>query len=531
MYVIEIDGDMIIVDCGITFPRVEQPGVDLVLPDFSYVAERRDRLIGVVLTHGHEDHIGALPYLVREIGGMPVYGTRFTLGLVRSKLDEHRVSDQVELIEVEAGERRQVGPVELEFLRVTHSIPDCLMLAMRTPVGLIVHTGDFKFDHAPVDGLASDLDGIARLGDEGVTLLLSDSTNAEVPGTIAPERSVGPELRRILASAPGRVVFTTFSSHIHRMQQILDATQSDGRVAALVGRSMMRNSNVASNLGYLKLPSGSVVLPKEIESYPLDEQVVICTGSQGEPMSALRRMAHGDHAQVSIRQGDTIVFSARTVPGNELARNDTVNRLVRSGARVISDGPAVHVSGHGAADELRLMLRLLRPKFFAPIHGEIRHQRAHADLATSVGVPADRIQILDNGDVLSVTENSAAVVDQVEAGIALVEGLRVGDVSEGVLRDRRRLAEDGLVMVVATINSRDGQPVGEAEIVTRGFGTDRGDLIDALRAEIALTLASLAADHETELDLARNRLHDAAAAFLYKRTRQRPMILPVVVPV
>ncbi|MBI2683833.1 MAG: ribonuclease J [Actinobacteria bacterium] len=530
MAVLEVGDQIIIIDCGMTFPRQEQPGVDLVVPDFTYVKERRDRIAAVILTHGHEDHIGALPYLIREVGHVPVYGTRFTLGLVRGKLDEHRLTGGSDLNEVKPGERVTIGPIEAEFLRVTHSIPDCVLVALRTPVGLIVHTGDFRFDHAPIDGLQSDLDGLSRLGDEGVLLLLADSTNAEVPGTIAPERSVGPELRRIMATAPGRVIITTFSSHIHRVQQVLDAAHHDGRVVALVGRSMLRNTSVATNLGFLSNPPGVLVSPKEIESHPADEQVVLCTGSQGEPLSALRRMAHGDHAQITIGTSDTVVFSARTVPGNELARNETVNRLVRAGAR-ISDSLSVHVSGHGAADELRLMLRLLRPTFLAPVHGEARHQRAHADLALGVGIAAERIVILDNGDVLDVTPSSATIVDRVEAGISFVEGLRVGDVSEGVLRDRRRLSEDGLVVIIATINSRDGQPVGAAEIVTRGIGTGNEELLEELRVDIATALADAALDPDTELDVLRQRLHDAAATLLYRRTRQRPMVLPVVVPV
>ena len=531
MTAIEIGDEIFIVDCGMTFPRIEQPGVDLVLPDFAYVAERRDKIVGIILTHGHEDHIGALPFFLREVGQVPVYGSRFTLALVRAKLDEHTLSAASKLTEVAPGERRAVGSIEIQFLRVTHSIPDCLLLALHTPIGTIVHTGDFRFDHAPIDGLSSDLEGLSRLGDAGVVLLLSDSTNAEVPGTIAPERSVGPALRRLMATAPGRVFLTTFSSHIHRIQQILDATSNDGRVAAIVGRSMVRNLGIATTLDVLKVRDGTIVQPKTIDKYAPDEQVIICTGSQGEPSSALRRMAHGDHQQIGIRKGDTVVFSARTVPGNELARNDTVNRLVRAGANIVLESADIHVSGHGAADELRLMLRLIRPKFFAPVHGETRHQRAHADLALSVGVPADHITILDNGDVLEVTASSATVSERVEVGISLVEGLRVGDVSEGILRDRRRLSADGLVTIVVTIDSREGEPVGEAQILTRGFAFDDDALMAELKETVALTIANAAANHDPEFDVLRQRLHDDAAALLHRRTRQRPMVLPLVVPV
>jgi ribonuclease J len=538
MYVVEMDGRMVVIDCGVSFPKQEQLGVDLVLPDFSYVVERRDALLGVLLTHGHEDHIGALPYLLREVGTVPVYGTRFTLGLVKSKLDEHRLLRDSNLVEVEPGTAQTIGPFTADFIRVSHSIPDPVAIALHTAHGTIVHSGDFKFDQAPIDNRPTDVAALARLGDSGVLLLLSDSTGAETPGTIPSERTVGKELRKVMATAPGRVVITTFASHVHRVQQVLEAAYSDGRSVAVVGRSLKRNTNIAQNLGYLDPPEGSLVRIQDLDLLPPDEQVILSTGSQGEPLSALRRMAHGDHPQVTVRAGDTVVFSARAVPGNELAVNETINRLVQAGARVVTRESAegVHVSGHGAADELLLMLRLLRPRFLMPIHGEPRHLRAHADLARSVGIAAPDIFTLENGDVLEVATEAggprAEVVERIEAGITFVDGLGVGDVVEGVLRDRRHLSEDGLVLLVATVSARDGTPVGGAEVITRGFGGgEEQELIEETRLEVERSLAASAADHVTEIDLLQHQLHDAVAALLYRRTRQRPMILPVVVEV
>jgi ribonuclease J len=537
MYVVEMDGRMVVIDCGVSFPKQEQLGVDLVLPDFSYVTERREALVGILLTHGHEDHIGALPYLLREMGSVPVYGTRFTLGLVKSKLDEHRLLKDAALVEVEPGVPQTIGPFTAEFVRVSHSIPDPVAIALHTPHGTIVHSGDFKFDQAPIDNRPTDVAALARLGDRGVLLLLADSTGAETPGTIPPERTVGRELQKVMATAPGRVIITTFASHVHRVQQALEAAYADGRSVAVVGRSLKRNTNIAQNLGYLEPPDGVLVRVQDLELVPPDEQVILSTGSQGEPLSALRRMAHGDHPQVTVRPGDTVIFSARAVPGNELAVNETINRLVLAGARVVTRETAnVHVSGHGAADELLLMLRLLRPRFFMPIHGEPRHLRAHADLARSVGMASADIFTMENGDVLQVANvdggPQAAVVDRVEAGITYVDGLGVGDVVEGVLRDRRHLSEDGLVLLVATVSARDGTPVGGAEVITRGFGGgDEQQLIEETRLEVERSLAASAADQITEIDMLQHQLHDAVAALLYRRTRQRPMILPVVVEV
>jgi ribonuclease J len=535
MYVVEAaDGRMVVIDCGVTFPNHDQFGVDLVLPDFSYVEERADRLEAVILTHGHEDHIGALPYLIRAVGQVPIYGAKFTLGLVRSKLDEHRQLADAELVDVEYGTPMEIGPFTALFIPLTHSIPDCAAVALETSAGWILHTGDFKLDHTPIGGRPTDIAALARLGDRGVTLMLADSTNADNPGAVRPERTVGEEFARVFAIAAGRVVVTTFSSHIHRVQQVLDAAYRDGRVVALVGRSLVKNANIAINLGYLKPPPGVLVRPKDLDHHRPDEQVILSTGSQGEPLAALSRIARGEHHQVTISPGDTVVYSSRTVPGNELAVSEVINRLVRARARVITQEslPAIHVSGHGTATDLLMMLQLVRPKFFAPIHGEARHQRAHADLAESLGIADERIFILDNGDVLGVETDGAAIVDKVHAGLTFVDRMGGSDVAESVMRDRRHLSEDGLVLVIATVNASDGSPIGEAEIITRGFGSgDDEELIEETRLEVERSLTASAAQRVTEVGVLQHQLHDAVASLVKRRTQQRPLVVPVIVEV
>lgn len=527
MYMFELDGRIVIIDCGVRFPTPDQLGVDLVLPDFELLDGRLDDVEALILTHGHEDHIGAVPYFIKTVGRVPIMATRFTLGLVRSKLEEHRLKD-VELIEIAPAQRHQVGPFEAEFIRVNHSIPDCVAVALRSAAGTVVHTGDFKFDHAPIDNEPTDVAALSRLGDEGVLLLMSDSTNAEVPGSVGPERSVGVELRRQFASAPGRVVLTAFSSHIHRIQQVLDAAHHDGRFVALVGRSLLRNFNIATGLGIVTVPDGVLINIKSIDDHPDDELVIVTTGSQGEPLSGLRRMAYGDHQNVTIRPRDTVIFSSRIVPGNELAVNETINRLIGSGARIVSpDSAPVHVSGHAHSDELRLMLRLVRPTFFAPIHGELRHQKAHADIAKSLGVPSDRTFLLANGNVLEIDGDRAAVVEKRDVGLIYVDGLGMGDVADGILRDRRHLSEDGLVLIVATLSASDGLPIGEVDVITRGFAAGNEELIAATKEEVEKTLNVSV----TEVDMLNRLLHDAVASLMWKRARQRPLVLPVIVEV
>lgn len=543
MYAVEHDGRIVVIDCGITFPKNEQMGVDLVLPDFTYLTENPGALEAVVLTHGHEDHIGAVPFLLRATGQVPIYGRRFTLALLRPKLEEHRLLEKAQLIEVPFNEPIPVGPFTAEFIPMTHSTPDCAAVALETPVGTIVHTGDFGFDHSPVGGRRSDIPALSRIGDRGVKLLLADSTNSEEgpPSAALPTREVKSELERILATARGRVLVTTFSSHIHRIQQVLDAAYLDGRVVSLVGRSLTRNVNIACNQidpstgrPYLTPPPGTLVKLRELESHPRDEQILVCTGSQGEPMAALSRIARGEHNQVHIAPGDTIIYSSSTVPGNELAVNEIVNRLVRADATFITErqNPRVHVSGHGSSRDLLLMLELLRPRFFAPIHGEARHQRAHSELAQAVGVPAEAIHILDNGDVLEVTADAAAPAGRVHAGLTYVDQSGGADVAESVLRDRRHLSDDGLVLIVARIDSGEGTLIGDVEVVTRGFGSGDDDgVIEATRTAVEDSIASSAEQRVTELGVLQHHLHDAVAALLRKRTQQRPMIVPVIIEV
>jgi ribonuclease J len=537
MYVVEHDGRIVVIDCGVTFPTPDQLGVDLVLPDMAYLAENASRIDALILTHGHEDHIGAVPWFIREVGPVPILGTRFTLALVRGKLDEHRLLGETEMIEIAAGDPpRKVGPFEAEFLRVTHSIPDCVAVALHSPAGTLLHTGDFKFDHLPIGGPSkrSDIPGLARLGDRGVLVMLGDSTNAEVPvsGKRA-EEAVGPALASLFATSPGRVIVTTFSSQIDRMQQVIDAAYRDGRMVAVVGRSMVRNVNVARNLGYLSAPDGVIIGDKDIDSVPDDELVILTTGSQGEPMSALRRMANHAHPRVSIKKGDTIVYSSRRIPGNELAIDETVNRLVASGARVVTpdDKPDVHASGHAVRDELAWMLQLVRPRFFAPVHGEARHQIAHADLANRLGIP-ERTVILENGDVMEVSADGVVLGERVESGITYVDSYGVADVGEGVLRDRRHMSEDGLVLIVVQVDAHDGTIDGTPDVVTRGFGgAEDEQLIEAIRERVLESIAESSEERVHEIDVLQKQLHDAVASLINRKLRQRPVILPVVVEV
>jgi len=531
MYVVECEGRFVVIDCGVSFPKPDQLGVDLVLPDFSYVEANVDKLEAVILTHGHEDHIGALPYLLRSIGRTKVIGPRFALGLVRAKLDEHRVLALAELIEIAPGPGPQLGPFRTEFITLTHSIPDCVAVALHTPAGTVVHTGDFKFDHTPVSGApASDVATLARLGADGVTMLLADSTNAEEPAEAQNEQSVGQHMRRVMATCPGRVIVTTFSSHIHRVQQIMEAAYEDGRVVALVGRSMSRNVGIATNLQCLRTPPETLVRINDLEGYRPDEQVIICTGSQGEPLAALSRMARGEHHQISLQPKDTVIYSSRTVPGNELSVNDTINRLVRQGVTVITSksDPGIHVSGHGTSGDLLWMLQLLRPTYFAPIHGERRHQSAHGALAKSLGMADDHIFLIDNGDVLETNGTSAAIVDRVPAGVTYVDGTGVGDVADEVLRDRRHLADDGVVVIVASIEVDTGRLIGEPEIITRGLSGDDSDIAGDARAEVLRSIEQSSANRVTEVAVLQHQLHDAVATVIRKRTGQRPMVLPVI---
>jgi ribonuclease J len=533
MMVLEYGDALLVIDTGLMFPDDDMLGIDLVLPDFTYVVENKDKLLGILVTHGHEDHVGALPYLLKEAEA-PVYGTRLTLALINAKLGEHGLQGKVSLNEVSPGRHLELGPFQIEFLEVAHSIPDGVGLGIRTPVGTVVHTGDFKLDQTPIDGRATAMQRFAELGREGVLLLLSDSTNADSAGFTGPESSVGQRLESIFALAEGRIIVASFASHIHRIQQVMDTAARHGRSLAIIGRSMVKNVNIASSLGYLTVPEGLLIKPHDIGLFPPDTVAILCTGSQGEPLSALARMAAHDHPAVEIMRGDTVVISARPVPGNETSVYRIIDRMFAAGARVIYESSAgVHVSGHAATEELKVMLNLVHPRFFVPIHGEHRHLYFHAELAKAIGIPDDHIFKLENGDVLELTADFAEVTGRVQAGMILVDGFAMGDFHDLVLRDRKHLATDGLVMVVVARSSQDGSIVGEPEVVFRGIA-HAGDLDELTDRAKKLVTQSLSAEDMLQLNdtgLVKTRIHDVLQKFLRKEAGRRPMILPVIVEV
>jgi ribonuclease J len=530
MTVYETGGETIVVDAGIAFPRDEHLGVDLLLPDIGYLEGRRIR--AVVLTHGHEDHVGGLPYLLREVEVDTVIATPLTLGLVKSKLDEHGLGQKANLVEADpTAEPLQLGPFRVEFVRVAHSIPDAVALVIETAAGRVVHTGDWKLDHTPVDGLKTDVGKLAEIGNRGVDLLLGDSTNAERPGNTGSERLVGEAFRTIFPLRRGKILVASFASNIHRMQQAAEVAVECGRKVSVVGRSMRKNLNIARNLGYVSLPDDSLVNPDVAAELPPDQIVILCTGSQGEPMSALTRIAYGDHKAVSVEPGDTVIISAKPVPGNELRVHDSINQLAKAGAEVLHEEIApVHVSGHACQEELRTMLSLLRPRHVMPIHGEYRMQAAHAKLARDAGVPEDRILIAENGSVVELSRGGARFAGQVDAGVTFVDGLRVGDVHDVALRDRRRLADDGVLIVVTTLSTAIEGEIAAPELISRGFA-ESDELLDELREEADRVVRELAAGHVMEIKLLQEHIHDAVGQIVYDRTRRRPMILPVVIEV
>jgi ribonuclease J len=535
MTVFEYEGRMVVVDTGLRFPTAEMLGIDLVLPDFSYLRERAEDIEAIVITHGHEDHVGALPWVLRDLGELApvVYAGRLTAAMARSKLDEHRLRD-AQLEDVDPGDQIQAGPFTIELIHMTHSIPDSCAVALTTELGTALVTGDYKFDQTPVDGPPADVSRLAELGRDDLLLLCGDSTNADRPGFSPSERNVGPHLEEVFSRAPGRIIVTSFASNIHRVQQVIDASAALGRKVSLVGRSMRKNVNIGRSLGHVDLPEGILIQPQEVEDWPDHKIVVISTGSQGEPLSALRRMAHNDHRMIKLREGDTVVFSATPIPGNERAVNETIDRLYHIGCDVITprDAP-IHASGHGYVEELKLMLNLVRPRYVLPVHGDYKRIQLHAELADAVGIHPDDVFRGENGLPLLIDERGARFGEAEASGMIFVDGVDIGDPADVALRDRRMLSADGIFIVVATVSEQTGESVVPPEVIFRGvpFIEQADGLLEEIRTEVEQSLANAARDGINQIDLLQQALHDDLAAFVYDRLRRRPMVLPVVVEV
>ena len=529
MTVFEYDGKLLIVDCGVLFPDVDQPGVDLILPDFAPILDRLGDVLAIVLTHGHEDHIGAVPYLLAHKPDMPLIGSQFTLALVEAKLAERRIEPLT--LTVHEGQSERLGPFECEFLAVNHSIPDALAVAIRTPAGTVLHTGDFKMDQLPLDGRLTDLSGFARLGAEGVDLLLSDSTNAEIPGFVSPEREIGPILDDIFRSAKGRIIVASFASHVHRVQQVLDAAYAHDRKVAFIGRSMVRNMGIARDLGLLRIRGGLVVGLDEATALPPEQIVLMSTGSQGEPMSALGRMANGDHRHITIATGDTVVLASSLVPGNETSVYRVINQLSRAGAFVVhKDVAKVHVSGHSPAGELLYLLNVVKPSNFLPVHGEWRHLRAHARLAVESGVAPDRVVLCEDGDVVDLIDGHARLVGRAGSRYVYVDGLAVGDVSESLLTERRILGDGGFIAATVVVDSVTGKVVGGPAVSGKGFSEDPA-VFDAVVPLITEALDRAAIDGVTDPHQLQQIVRRTVGRWVNDTYRRRPMIVPSVVEV
>ncbi len=532
MMVMEYEDDIIIIDAGLMFPEEEMLGIDLVIPDINYLLEKREKIRGIIITHGHEDHVGALPYLLPQLD-VPVYSTKLTQGLISVKLKERKALSEAKLMVIPPGGQFTLGKFRVEFFPVCHSIPDAVGLIIYTPIGIIVHSGDFKLDYTPVSGKPTDLSRLAQLGAQGVLLLLSDSTYAELLGYTPSERVVGETLDHIMADAPGRVIVTTFSSLVSRIQQVIDSAAKHQRRVFIVGRSMSDTARMALELGYLNDPDGVLARLDELKGMPRNKVVFITTGSQGEPTSALVRMANRDHRQVHILRGDTIVISATPIPGNEGLINRTVDNLFKQGAQVLYGKVApVHVHGHGSQEELKLLLNLVKPKFFVPIHGEYRHLSLHAKLAQSVGIPEDNTFILEDGDILEISPQWGKITGKVTSGNVYVDGLSVGDIGSVVLRNRRMLSRDGIVVVIIAVNKQTGKLVGRPDIVSRGFVDTREsrDMLDESRDLVARILDH-SGDRPAEWSFVNTKVRDTLNKFYYEQTKRRPMILPFMVTV
>ncbi len=527
MTVFEYDGKLLIVDVGVLFPEENQPGIDLILPDFSYIRDRLDDVVGIILTHGHEDHIGAVPYLLRERGDIPIIGSALTLAFIKAKLKEHRIKPVVR--EVKEGMREKIGPFDCEYIAVNHSIPDALALAIRTSAGLVLHTGDFKMDQLPLDGRITDLATFARLGAEGVDLFMVDSTNAEVPGFTTSEREIMPVLDRVFSSTERRVIVASFASHVHRIQQIINTADLHNRKVAFIGRSMVRNMGLAEEMGYLHFPPNVVIDAKEIDDHG-DNLVLICTGSQGEPLAALSRMANGDH-QIRVGAGDTVVLASSLIPGNENPVFRVINELTRFGARVVHKANAlVHVSGHASAGELLYCYNIVKPKNVLPIHGEWRHMRANAELAIATGVPRGNVLSVDNGVVIDLAKGKAEVVGAVACGFVYVDGESIGDITEASLKDRRILGEEGFISVIVVIESQTGKIIAGPDIHARGFAEDT-ELFNEVKGRIEKALANAVADGINGTHQLSQVMRKTVGSWVGGEHRRRPMIIPVVIEV
>ena len=527
MTVFETKGKLLIVDCGVLFPEDTQPGIDLILPDFSYIRDRLDDVVGVFLTHGHEDHIGAIPYLLRERGDIALYGSALTLALVTAKLKEHRISPLTR--EVREGGHEDVGPFELEFVAVNHSIPDALAVVINTDAGRVLATGDFKMDQLPLDGRITDLRTFARLGEEGVDLFMVDSTNADIPGFTPSEREIMPALNRVIGSTKRRVIVASFSSHVHRVQQVIDTAAMHNRKVIFIGRSMVRNMKIAQDMGYLTVPPGIVMDAKDLDSFD-DNVVLICTGSQGEPMAALSRMANGDH-QIRVGEGDTVILASSLIPGNENSVFRVINELTRFGAKVVHKANAmVHVSGHAAAGELLYCYNIVKPRYVMPIHGEWRHMKANAELAIQAGLPRSNAIIIENGVVVDLIDHEAQVVGAVPCGFVYVDGQSIGDITETSLKDRRILGEEGFISVIVVIDSQSGKIVAGPDIHARGFYEDMA-LFDDVKLKIEKALATAVADGINGTHQLSQIVRKTVGGWVGGEHRRKPMIVPVVIEV
>ena len=533
MMVVEYKETIVIIDCGLMFPDEEMLGIDLVIPDITYLHKNREKVKAIVLTHGHEDHIGALPYILKQIN-VPVYGTKLTLGIVENKLREHGLINDVELIVIKAKDTVKIGELDVEFIKTNHSIADSVAIAIHSPIGTIVHTGDFKIDYQPIDGEIIDFQRFAELGKHGVLALMSDSTNVERPGFTMSESTVGKSFMDIFGTAKGRILVASFASNVHRVQQAVNAAVKYDRKVAICGRSMVNIAKTASELGYLDIPEGTLIDIDNVSKYPPEKIVILTTGSQGEPMSALSRMANGEHRKINILPGDLVVLSATPIPGNEKLVSRIINLLFKKGANVVYEHLAeIHVSGHACQEELKLMLALTKPKFFIPVHGEYRHLNLHARLAEKVGVAKENIFVIENGNVVELNRDAAKINGSVASGRVLVDGLGVGDVGNIVLRDRKHLSQDGLIIVVVTMDKASGQVVAGPDLISRGFVYVREseDLMDEARNVIKEILDICEEKKITEWNTIKNRIKDGLRNFIYEKTKRNPMILPIIMEI